>query len=534
MSKKNVSLKSLLKRAELLEPRTVLSGTAVVQPFANVANETGAARDWSLQAIEVDEVWDQGYTGENIVIAVIDTGADIFHEDLAHSIWVNEGEIPGNDIDDDNNGFIDDVHGWDFVEFDNEVSDHSGHGTAVSGAVVGARNSFGSTGVAYGASVMVIRTLDANGVGTQLDIAAGIRYAIANGADIINLSLGGTDSKRISTAIQYARTEDVLVVAAAGNASGDEPDYPARYSGEFDNVISVGAYDRNFELTDFSNIVGDTNAIQIDGPGQSIYSTVPDDGYQRVSGTSFAAPYVSGVAALALSANPDLTASELRNLLIEGASHDIGYSDSLGGLNAATTVALATAALPQPVVNPPVVETQKDPVDDSSNGDEDREPTNEQPNSEQTENESTLPEELDDESQATTPVDSETVGSETIDEALAEETPTPNEQPAEGEAPATEEAIEATSDDAASLLEYLGDIDRDGEVGFNDFLTVSRNFGELVDPGAKGDLDRDGEVGFNDFLTFSRNFGRTLDDMYAEEPADMLAESAVEELFDQE
>lgn len=513
MSQKNTSLKSLLKRAELLESRTVLSGAAIVQPFASLTSTDGESLDWSLKAIDAQDVWDQGFTGEDIVVAVIDTGVDLFHEDLVHSIWVNEGEIPGNDIDDDNNGFVDDVHGWDFVDYDNDAFDLSGHGTAVAGGVVAARNNTGATGVAYDASLMVVRVLDADGRGTQLDIAAGIRYAIANGADIINLSLGGNDSKRIETAIQYARTEDVLVVAASGNAGAGQPDFPAQYSGEFNNVISVGAIDSNFELSEFSNIVGDTNSIQVDAPGQSIYSTVPADGYQYVSGTSFAAPHVAGVAALALSANPDLSAGELRDLITQGAQVDATYSDSVGILNAATTVALVTASVPQvdvPDAGEPLAETdeQQEEVaeslpevnDDSADVEQDELKESTEPNE---------PTSVGDNSDTTSDADSE----------------------ADADADAD---LEKQREEAASLLSYLGDIDGDGEVGFNDFLTFSRNYAAEVDPGSTGDLNRDGVVGFDDFLTLTRNFGRTLDEMFAEEEADMLSESVAEELFDEE
>ena len=375
MTSKNASqTQPCLQNAEQLEERTVLSGAAIVQPFSNVEYFGHTTNDWSPNAINAPEAWAQGFTGQDVVIAIIDTGVELHHEDLVHSIWENENEIPGNGIDDDSNGFVDDVHGWDFVDDDADVSDPAGHGTAIAGSIVAARNDYGITGVAYDAQIMVIRVLAEDGVGTQLDIGAGIRYAVANGADIINLSLGGTGSRRVSSAIQYAEDEGVLVVAAAGNAAENSPDFPAQYSGQFTNVISVGAFDNELELAAFSNTVGTSGAVQVDAPGYRVYSTSLDDSYRFISGTSIATPHVVGIAALALSANDELTPAELRTFIIDGATQYVRFSDSLGGVNAATTVAFAAASAPQPPQNttlidetfaeptPPIAEEQLSPL----------------------------------------------------------------------------------------------------------------------------------------------------------------------------
>ncbi|REK15732.1 MAG: peptidase S8 [Planctomycetota bacterium] len=311
-----------------------------VTSFPDVAYY-GGSNEWNLNAINAPESWAQGYTGEGAVVAVIDTGVDLYHPDLVHQIWVNAGEIAGNGIDDDGNGYVDDVSGWDFAAGDNNPDDVHGHGTHVAGTIAAESNGFGATGVAPDATIMPVRVLGDNGSGSASSVAAGIRYAAANGADIINLSLGGAFSSVILSAIEYALQLDVLVVAAAGNESATAPGYPARFAASLSNVISVGAHSSAGAIASFSNDVGASGAVQVDAPGVSVYSTYVNDGYGRLSGTSMAAPHVAGLAALALSANSALSATELRSLITAGADRSIGGSDAIGRINAATTVALA-------------------------------------------------------------------------------------------------------------------------------------------------------------------------------------------------
>ncbi len=329
---------------ERLELRLALSANvSQIDPFPDV-DYFGASRDWGVNAINAPEVSAQGFTGNGVVVAVIDTGVDLDHVDLDANIWTNEGEIPGNARDDDGNGFVDDMHGWDFVQNDNAPADTESHGTHVAGTIAAEKNALGATGVAYDATIMPIQVLDSDGFGSFRDIAAGIEYAVDNGAQIINLSLGGGGHRLIQQALSYAEDNNVLVVAAAGNDGTSAPDYPARYSESLTNVISVGAHDRSDELASFSNFVGNTNAIQVDAPGISVYSTIPDDRFATFSGTSMSAPHVAGLAALALSADPTLQVEELRRMIVEGADRVIADSDSAGGINAAHTVALARAA----------------------------------------------------------------------------------------------------------------------------------------------------------------------------------------------
>jgi subtilisin family serine protease len=246
-------------------------------------------------------------------VAVIDSGVDYTHPDLAANIWVNTREIPGNGIDDDGNGFIDDVRGWDFVQRDNTPTDPNGHGTHVAGTIAAVNNSFGATGVAYNAQIMPVRALDANGSGSSANIAAGIRYAANNGADVINLSLGGGFSSEIQSAIQYATQVGAMVVMASGNESQSQPSYPSRLANQYG--IAVGAVDRNNKVASFSNGAGTSTLNYVVAPGVNVYSTTPNNTYRSFSGTSMATPHVAGVAALILSANPNLSPAEVTTLL---------------------------------------------------------------------------------------------------------------------------------------------------------------------------------------------------------------------------
>lgn len=315
-----------------------------VTPFADVPYY-GATNEWNLNQINAPEAWARGYTGQGVVVAVIDTGVDLDHPELVDQLWVNAGEIPGNGIDDDGNGYTDDSYGWDFASNDNWPDDGNGHGTHVAGTIAAAYNGTGPTGVAWGASIMAVRVLGDNGSGTMSGVAAGIRYAVDNGADIINLSLGGSYSSTILAAMQYAQSRGVLIVAAAGNDYGTVPGYPARFSGSLSNVLSVGAHNSSGGIASFSNDVGTSGAVQVDAPGVSIFSTYVGGRHTLLSGTSMATPHVAALAALALSANPNLTAAQLRDLIVAGANRTIPGSDSLGGINAAMTVAMAAAGM---------------------------------------------------------------------------------------------------------------------------------------------------------------------------------------------
>lgn len=230
----------------------------------------------------------------NVVVAVIDSGVDHTHPELAANIWINPGEIPGNGVDDDNNGFIDDIHGCSVVSdprsHSGESEDYYGHGTHVAGIIAStAFNQIGGVGVAFGVRVMSVRAAQYAGYLTSTDISEGVVYAIDNGAEVINMSFGGgAPSQLMAEALQVALAQAVLV-ASAGNSGGMAPSFPAAYP----FVIAVMSCDGEGRLSWFSNRGGDVLA-----PGESILSTLPGNSFAEWSGTSMAAPIVSGIGGL--------------------------------------------------------------------------------------------------------------------------------------------------------------------------------------------------------------------------------------------
>jgi subtilisin family serine protease len=279
--------------------------------------------NWALDVLNAPEVWNQNITGNGIVVAVVDSGVDYTHPDLDGNIWRNADEIAGNGIDDDRNGFVDDIRGWDFVSSDNDPMDLgiTGHGTHIAGSIAAERNNFGITGIAPNAQIMPIRVLDTLG-GQPNNVGAGIRYAADNGANVINLSLGNDffPSSEENDAIQYANNKGSVVVMAAGNSGGLQPGYPARNADRWG--IAVGSIDVRGRMADNSNRAGFTPLDYLVAPGVEIFSTIPDEDYELKSGTSFATPQVAGVAALVLNANPSLTPSQVEYILTQTANRN--------------------------------------------------------------------------------------------------------------------------------------------------------------------------------------------------------------------
>jgi subtilisin family serine protease len=313
-------------------------------PFPNVEDETypdGTEYDWDwgINMVNAPEAWLKGYQGQGITVAVLDTGVDLDHPDLADNIWVNPGEIPENNFDDDGNGFIDDVNGWNFYYDSNNTWDANGHGTHVAGTIAAVDDNSGTTGVAPSAKIMPIQVLDDLEGRSALDpntVAQGIYYAVNNGARVLNLSLGGTslDAEQ-QAAIEYAAQKGCIVVMAAGNDGGGSPNYPAVHAESWG--LAVGAIDSQGYMADFSNRAGDNLSAYITAPGVDIGSTAPDEDYYSgeqdyriLNGTSMATPHVAGIVALMLSANPNLTDAYVRNILASTSSNaSLSSSSSL-------------------------------------------------------------------------------------------------------------------------------------------------------------------------------------------------------------
>lgn len=282
--------------------------------------DPGWRNQWGPVRINAPAAWRISTGLPPTIIAVIDSGIQLNHEDLVSRLWTNRGEQPDNGVDDDGNGKIDDVHGWHFYQRwtgsvyvpaeDAVIADDYGHGTHVAGIAAAAMNNgVGIAGIAPGAWVMPVKVLDQFGNGWYSDIAAGIVYAADNGARVINLSLGGTeDSRTLRDAVDYARSRGALVVAATGNTGGAVL-YPAAY----EPVLAVAATDSNDQVASFSN-----HGPQVDvaAPGVDIYSTWPwVGGYFTKSGTSMAAPHVAGLAALIGSERFDLSADQIAQVI---------------------------------------------------------------------------------------------------------------------------------------------------------------------------------------------------------------------------
>jgi subtilisin family serine protease len=297
--------------------------------------------------IDAPEAWDLATDAASIIVGIIDSGIDYTHEDLAANIWTNPGEIAGNGIDDDNNGYVDDVHGWDFANDDNDPFDDAGHGTHVSGTVCAdGDNAIGVAGVAWTCQLMAIKFLEAGGGGTTDAAVAAVLYAADMGAHVTNNSWGGD---RRSKALQDAiDAYPGLFVAAAGNRNSSRTHYPAGFPA--DHILSVAATDVNDQRAAFSNY--GSGWVDLGAPGVGTLSTVPANGYARNSGTSMAAPHVAGVAALVMAESPGLGPLAVKTRILNSVdplASLSGITASGGRLNAAG--ALSGGAPPPPPVD---------------------------------------------------------------------------------------------------------------------------------------------------------------------------------------
>ena len=295
--------------------------------LANTGQSSGTAG----ADIDATAAWDVTTGSGSIVVAVIDSGIDYTHPDLEANLWTNSGEIAGNGIDDDHNGVKDDVYGYDFLGGDSDPADDQGHGTHVAGVIAAqGNNGAGVAGVSWSSKLMALKILNSQNEGSLGAAVAAIQYVTMMRTDfgvnvrVINASWGSSSSSRaLQQAIFDAGQAGILFVAAAGNGNflgrgvdNDKvPFYPA--SLRMDTLLSVTATDQNDQLASFANY--GPESVDVAAPGVSILSTGRGGGYELATGTSSAAPLVSGVAALVWAQSPDATVTEVRDAILDGA-----------------------------------------------------------------------------------------------------------------------------------------------------------------------------------------------------------------------
>jgi len=321
---------------------------------ASVPNDANFSKLWGMdhwgdRDIDAVEAWKKfNGSSQGIVLAVIDTGIDYTHPDLQDQMWVNPNEIPGNGIDDDQNGIVDDVHGADFANNDGDPLDDQMHGTHCAGTIAGkGNNGIGVAGVAWqGVRLMALKFLSASGGGRTSDAVKALNYAVAMGARVTSNSWGGGgSSSAMRVAIERAERAGMLFVAAAGNegSNNDEkPHFPSNYASA--SIISVASTTFKGTLSSFSCFGAKT--VDVAAPGSAIYSTVPGGKYRSLSGTSMATPHVSGLVALVWMYRPKLSMQQVKDIVmksvvvqdaLKGSSLTNGRINALAALELAST-----------------------------------------------------------------------------------------------------------------------------------------------------------------------------------------------------
>ena len=356
-------------KIEYIEPNYMLQANETpndpVYPQLYGLNNTGQTGGTVDADIDAPQAWDVFTGSSSVLIGVIDTGVDYTHPDLAANIWTNPGEIPANNIDDDNNGYIDDVHGYDFVNNDGDPMDDHGHGSHCSGTIGGVgNNGIGVAGVNWNVKIMGLKFLSASGSGSTADAVEAINYATMMHVRLTSNSWGGGGfSQALLDAIDDADAAGILFVCAAGNASSNTdvtPNYPSTYPSP--NIVAVAATDHNDNLASFSNYGATT--VDLAAPGVNIVSTTPGNTYSTFSGTSMATPHVAGALGLVFGRFPNIAHSDAKNLILNFVDHKVSLAGKCvtgGRLNAFFPIAEPDSIPPGAVVNLAVTGT-------SSNG----------------------------------------------------------------------------------------------------------------------------------------------------------------------
>jgi subtilisin family serine protease len=355
-----VEIASRDPRVEYAEPNYLLYSADTMPNDERFSEQWGLLNDGISGKIGADigapQAWDLTTGSDEVVVAVIDTGADLSHPDLSPNAWVNPGETAGNNFDDDGNGFVDDISGWNFIADNNQFFEGSGdlHGTHVAGTIGAAgNNGLGVTGVAWHVKIVSLKFIGTRS-GTTNDAIEAINYALRlrqRGVRLvaINASWGGPgDSQSLRNAIRAAGEAGILVVCASSNGGSDflgddndtVADFPSSWSPQLSNIISIASLDRTDAKARSSNYGHST--VAVGAPGVSILSTSPGGGYTLLSGTSMATPHVTGIAALLWAREPQLTPTQVRDRIIRTAEPVLSLASKVisgGRANAANALA---------------------------------------------------------------------------------------------------------------------------------------------------------------------------------------------------
>ncbi|MDR1964248.1 MAG: S8 family serine peptidase [Planctomycetaceae bacterium] len=348
------------------QPNYVVETTGVAQEIS----DPDVDRQWAFDSINIGTAWEIS-DGTGVVVAVLDSGTTLTHPDLQDNIWINTAEIAGDGLDNDGNGFIDDVYGWNFVSGNANVTDTDGHGTHVAG-IIGAvaGNGLGGAGAAPGVQILPVKVISGS-TGSTANIVSAINYLIglkSYGVNlaVMNMSLGYySEDAAVGRAIEAAGTAGIVVVASAGN-NGSNNDtkshYPSGYN-DFDNLIAVASIDPNGLLADNSNYGRTT--VDLAAPGVSIYSTTKNGGYGLMSGTSMAAPFVSAAAAILAASDSQLSPAEIKTQILNAAEplpNLTGKVASGGRLNFANLFVSEEPSLPDAPANLSILTVTNDTV----------------------------------------------------------------------------------------------------------------------------------------------------------------------------
>ncbi|MEM7537760.1 MAG: S8 family peptidase [Chloroflexota bacterium] len=360
---------------EEMTPNGVVTVDALIGALAT-SNDPSFASLWGLHNtgqtggtadadIDAQEAWDT-LTDSTMIVGVIDSGVDYTHPDLIDNMWTNPGEIPGNGIDDDGNGYIDDVYGYDFANNDGDPMDDNNHGTHVAGTIAATgNNGVGIVGVNWGAKIMALKFLSASGSGSLSNAIEAIDYATMMGADLTNNSWGCSPgfcfSSAMEASIERANDASVLFVTSAGNSNNNNsntPAYPASYN--VPNVIAVAATDDNDNRASFSSY-GQTN-VHLGAPGVNILSTIPGNRYASFNGTSMASPHVAGAVALIWEHFAGATMAEIKQCIIDSVDPVASMSSTTisgGRLNVNNALSCSiTVPTPTPTATPTATPTE--------------------------------------------------------------------------------------------------------------------------------------------------------------------------------